>query len=134
MNGLSSFRVVLAVGLAAFVAGCAQPPKSLYMWETFPRQQYDALLGTASSPDSQIQAMEAHATKASGSGAALPPGFRAHLGMLYLSTGNAQKAQQSWLAEKDAFPESSPYLDQLLKRVEGPKAADKAITRNENPA
>ena len=65
----------------------------------------------------QIQDMEAHAQKVRGEGAALPPGFRAHLGMLYLYTGNAEQARALWQAEKEAFPESSPYMDRLLDRL-----------------
>ncbi|HZY18336.1 MAG TPA: DUF4810 domain-containing protein [Ramlibacter sp.] len=127
-------RLATALGAAMLLAGCATAPKPLYMWETFPRQQYETLLASGGSPDSQIQAMEAHAVKARGTGAALPPGFRAHLGMLYLSTGNAAQARQLWLAEKEAFPESSPYLDQLLKRMDGKDRTDKTTAKNENPA
>jgi hypothetical protein len=134
MNRRSLTSAMVAVALATLVAGCAQPPKTLYMWETFPRQQYDALLGSASSPDSQIQAMEAHAAKASGNGAALPPGFRAHLGMLYLGNGNAQQAERLWLAEKTAFPESAPYVDRLLKRLTVPASTEKTTPGKENPA
>ncbi|WP_170064652.1 hypothetical protein [Caldimonas caldifontis] len=44
-----------AVWVALVVlAGCAQPPKPLYMWENFPRQQYDALLREGVSPLEQI--------------------------------------------------------------------------------
>ena len=58
------------------------------MWESFPRQQYETLLGEGTSANDQIQALEAHAAKARGENAALPPGFRAHLGMLYMGAGN----------------------------------------------
>lgn len=64
--------------------------------------------------------MEAHAEKARAANAALPPGFRAHLGMLKLSAGDADQARQMWQAEKLAFPESTPYMDQLLKRLDAP--------------
>lgn len=114
--------------LVAILAGCAQPPKQLYMWETFPRQQYDSLLREGASATDQIGAMEAHAAKARAAAASLPPGFRAHLGMLHLSVGNADQARQLWQAEKVSFPESSAYIDQLLKRLEAMPA------KNENPA
>ena len=64
--------------------------------------------------------MEAHTEKARAANAALPPGFRAHLGMLKLSAGAADQARQMWQAEKLAFPESTPYMDQLLKRLDAP--------------
>lgn len=122
--GVRSWRMLPALGAAAVLAACVQAPKPLYMWETFPRQQYDTLLRQGTSPESQIQAMEQHAVKARGANAELPPGFRAHLGLLYLGAGNADKARELWLTEKAAFPESAPYMDQLLKRMEAdaPKA------------
>ncbi len=118
---LSAFVVVV-------VSGCAQPPKQLYMWESFPKQQYDSLLRDGASGTDQIRAMEVHAEKARAAGAALPPGFRGHLGMLQLSVGNEDQARQLWQAERIHFPEASPYIDQLLKRLE-PKSV-----KNENPA
>jgi hypothetical protein len=131
MSRAHASRCALALGGARLLlVGCAQAPQQLYMWESFPRQQYDALLREGMSPGTQIQALEAHAAKARGSGAALPPGFRAHLGMLYLSSGNADQARQLWLAEKDAFPESAAYIDQLLKRLDG----STKTAKNENPA
>ncbi len=93
------------------------------MWETFPRQQYVYLLREGISPEQQIKEIEAHAEKARAANAQLPPGLRAHLGMLYLSVGNPGRAMELWNAEKIAFPEATPYMDQLLKRLGGPGAA-----------
>ena len=113
------------------LAGCATRPQPLYLWESFPRQQYDALLGAGAGAGvaEQIQALEAHAAKARAESAALPPGFRAHLGMLQLSVGNADGARRLWQEEKTAFPESTPYIDRLLERLNAPKTA-----QLENPA
>ncbi len=114
--------------LAAALTGCAKPPAPpLYLWEDFPRQQYQTLLRTDSGPDAaQVAALQAQAEKARATGTALPPGFRAHLGMLHLRAGNADEARQLWQAEKLAFPESTPYMDQLLKRLDGPGNGGKA--------
>jgi hypothetical protein len=87
------------------------------MWETFPRQQYEALLGEKGTPAEQILAMEAHAEKARAAQAALPPGFRAHLGLLKLDAGDGDAARQYWTDEKTAFPESSPYMNSLLAKL-----------------
>lgn len=121
-------RRALVCGGIALLAGCAQKgPPALYMWEAFPKQQYDTLLRAGASPVEQIGALEAHAEKARGSGAALPPGFRAHLGMLKLSVGDVDQARQLWQSEKTAFPESAPYMDRLLKQLQIP-------SKTENPA
>ena len=129
-HGPSPRRLLLG-GCIALLAGCAQRgPAPLYMWEAFPRQQYAALLREGAGAEEQIRTLEAHAEKARGAQAALPPGFRAHLGMLHLSVSNVDQARQLWLAEKAAFPESAPYMDRLLKRLNAPAKSAK----NENPA
>jgi hypothetical protein len=121
--------VVCILGLA----GCAQTGAPLYMWETYPQQQYAYLLREGMSPDQQIKEIEAHAEKARAANALLPPGLRAHLGMLYLSVGNPGRAMELWNAEKVAFPESTPYMDQLLKRLGGPKPEPAASARRTQP-
>ena len=126
---LSGSFAVLA--LAALTAGCATSPGPLYQWGTFPRQQYDVLLRGGASPVEQIRAMEAHAVKVRAANAALPPGFRAHLGMLKLSLGDTQGAKAAWEAEKTAFPEATHYMDRLLKNVDPPAAG---TAPKENPA
>jgi hypothetical protein len=92
----------------------------MYSWGDFPHQQYDVLSHETANSDEQIHTMEAQAEKARASNLALPPGFRAHLGMLYLNTGNADRARELWVAEKSAFPESASYMDRLLARLQGP--------------
>jgi hypothetical protein len=111
---------------ALLLSACAAPNKPLYAWEGFPRQQYEVLQRSGADANAQIQAMQAHAEKARAAGAALPPGFRAHLGLMQLSVGAAEQARSSWQAEKVAFPESAPYMDQLLKRLDGGAAAQPA--------
>jgi hypothetical protein len=113
-------RSFAALGLLlSLSSGCANRPPPLYLWESFPRQQYEFLLHDGMNPGEQILALESHAEKARGAHAALPPGLRAHLGLLYLNSGNVERARELWLAEKLAFPESTPFLDQLLKRLDG---------------
>lgn len=121
-------RGLLACVGVALLVGCAQKgPGPLYMWEAFPKQQYDALQRGGAPAGDQIAALEAHAEKARAAGAALPPGFRAHLAMLKLSVGDAGEARRLLAAEKTAFPESAPYMDQFLKRLDAPAG-------KENPA
>jgi len=121
----SPTRSLLVGTFIALLAGCAhKAPAPLYMWEAFPKMQYDTLLRPGMAPLEQVGAMEAQAEKARAAGASLPPGFRAHLGMLKLAAGDADQARQLWLAEKAAFPESTPYMDQLLKRLDAPAKKD----------
>jgi hypothetical protein len=128
----TALRRAGALLVLAAAAGCAQKgPPPLYAWGTFSRQQYEALLSDGSPPGEQLQAMQAHVEKSRGLNAALPPGFRAHLGLLHLNSGNPGQARELWLAEKQAFPEGAPYMDQLLKRLEG--GAKPKVATKENP-
>lgn len=123
-------RFVAAAGVV-LLAGCAaKGPGPLYLWESFPRQQYSLLLREGASPAEQIRVLEAHAEKARGANAALPPGFRAHLGLLHLGAGDPQRAKDLWQAERTAFPESAPFMDRLLKRLDG----SAPTAKSENPA
>jgi len=124
-----NFHFMFAALIApALLVGCASQPKQLYMWGSFPKIQYEALQGNLGTATDKIAAMDAHAEKARASNAALPPGFRAHLGMLNLSEGNVDRARQLWIEEKTVFPESASYIDQLLNRL------DRKPTDTEKPA
>jgi hypothetical protein len=125
---MRAVNLVLSIALGSVLAGCVHPPRPpLYLWENFPRQQYDTLLRTDGGVDTeQIIQLLAQAEKARAANAALPPGFRAHLGMLQLNAGNPAEARQLWVAEKTAFPESTPYIDQLLKRLDAPAKTSSA--------
>jgi hypothetical protein len=79
-------------------------------------------------------AMEKHMEKARAANMALPPGFRAHLGMLELNAGHAQRAKELFEAEKSAFPEGAPYMDKLLAKLHGPAAAPQAANADKKPA
>lgn len=116
----ASCHLILALGVAALSTGCVHRTPALYQWGGFPKMQYQTLLRSGDAPAAQVGAMETQAARALGKGAALPPGFRAHLGMLKLSAGNAGAARELWQAEKEAFPESAPYMDQLIKRLDTP--------------
>ena len=119
---------LLCSGVLVFLGGCAQPAKPpLYLWEAFPRQQYDTLSQADSNADEQIRALQAHVEKARATNSALPPGLRAHLGMLLLGVGKIDEARELWEAEKLAFPESTSYMDQLLKRLGAPRKTETPV-------
>lgn len=119
-------RVAAAVAIAT-LAGCAQPAKTLYHWEGYQKQLYEYFKGgDGSDPQEQLRNLQAQAEKAQGKGAALPPGFRAHVGLLDLNLGRPDEAKAQFEAEKAAFPESTPYMDFLLRRMSAPASESKA--------
>lgn len=116
-SALLSRRTAAALALGFALVGCAQPVKPLYHWDGFQRQLYEHFKGDGSSPGEQLLVLEAQAQKAAASGAALPPGFRAHLAIVYLKLGRDAEARLQLEGEKAAFPESAAYMDFLLKNA-----------------
>lgn len=113
--------VVSLLAAAALLGGCANQVKPLYHWEGYQRQVYESLKGDGTSPNEQYAALKTQADKARSAGLALPPGFRAHLGILLLRMGQSDEARAQFEAEKAAFPESAAYMDFVLKSMNSNK-------------
>lgn len=108
----------LGLGLAVLLlAACASKRPTLYEWDQFAKQQYDSLLAPGSSQLQDLEKMKQHAVRTQSSGKALPPGFRAHMGLLLLNAGDATGAQSQFEAERQVFPESAPYIERLFKNA-----------------
>lgn len=67
-----------------------------------------------SSAEEQIIELEKGIQQAAAKGAQVPPGYHAHLGLLYLNTGRTDQALAAWNQEKALFPESTKYIDFLI--------------------
>lgn len=104
------------MALAALLAGCAAP-KTLYSWNGYQTQVYSYLKSDAPAADDQILALEQGVQQAAGASAALPPGYQAHLGLLYLHAGRTDQALAAWELEKEQFPESAPYINYLVSNL-----------------
>jgi hypothetical protein len=109
-------RPLLLAGLLAVgLAGCANRPQPLYYWGSFQDQQYAYFKGDKG-PEDGIQELEKIREEAKSRGKPVPPGLQAHLGMLYGQTGRTDLFEQNLQAERQQFPESSAYVDFLLKK------------------
>jgi hypothetical protein len=108
-------RAILGVLLLLSLVGCAGSPKPLYYWGSYQNQVYGHLKGEKS-PEEQIDKLEEDIEKAASRNMPLPPGFQAHLAILYGNTGNSEKMRRNLEAEKQQYPESSTFMDFLLKK------------------
>lgn len=108
---------LLAAG-SILLAGCAGP-QPLYQWEGYQAQVYEYLSGE--SREAQITALEAGLQKIKAEGGAVPPGYHAQLGMLYLDLGKPDRMVSEFQTEKTLFPEAAPYMDFLLRNVRSAK-------------
>jgi hypothetical protein len=110
--------VILASVL--LLTGCAakQSP-AIYQWGAYQPQVYEYFKGQTGSA-AQIDALEQSLQQIRAKGNTPPPGFHAQLGMLYASVGKSGQAMQEFEAEKELFPESSAYMDFLMKKKSKP--------------
>ncbi|PVY69370.1 hypothetical protein C7414_11849 [Cupriavidus alkaliphilus] len=96
------------------LAGCAAP-KPMYQWEGYQAQVYEYFKGE--SKEAQITALESGLQKIKAQSGSVPPGYHAQLGMLYLNIGKGDQMIKEFQTEKTLFPESTPYMDFLLRNV-----------------
>lgn len=117
-------RVLAVAALGTLLGACAHQPKSMYSWQSYQPSVYAYLKDDGADYAAQSLAMEKNIETARATNAQLPPGFRAHLGMLYLKLGKGDKGLEQLEGEKAAFPESKPFMDFLLRNAS--KTADSA--------
>lgn len=109
---VSLFRFVFPVlAFAVCLSACESSPV-LYSWQSYESQVYAYLSGE--SRGEQIALLERDLAKIKAAGKAVPPGFYAHLGLLYMEAGDDAMAITCFTAEKTAFPEAASYMDFLL--------------------
>lgn len=61
-----------------------------------------------------IDLMESDRSRARKAEKPLPPGWHAHLGLLYHNDGQPDRALAEFAAEKQLFPEATPFMNRLL--------------------
>lgn len=103
------------------LAGCQTTP--LYDWGHYE----DSVLLVTTQPDGfeldeEINTLEIQLQETANKEARVPPGLYAHLGWLLQLRGDVTEAGACFRLEKELFPESAFYMDQLLQRMEGPGA------------
>lgn len=111
-----SLRTCAALVLVAALTGCSTKPQSLYSWNDYPEHVY-AYLKHEASPEEQVLAMESGIQKTNAAQRVLPPGYYAHLGLMYMNVGRTDQALNAWEHEKRVFPESAPYIDYLINNL-----------------
>lgn len=111
MKRMMTSALVLAG--AAMLSACQTAPKTMYQWEGYQPQVYQHFKG--GSPDQQIAVLEKDLQTIGAKGNLPPPGYHAHLGLLYALAGRQDEVVGQFEAEKKLFPESAAYMDFLLK-------------------
>jgi hypothetical protein len=108
---------------AVFFSACASVPGPLYSWGNYEDKVYAYLRGE--SPVAQIGVLQNDLLKIEERGKKAPPGYYAHLGMLYAEVGDHGQAVSCFVVEKTRFPESAVFMDYLLAQL-SPRAGEPA--------
>jgi len=102
--------------LISVLTACAAKPPAVYSWQGYQANLDAYFRATTLSPDAQVQLMEQDLQKIKASGLAVPPGYHAHMGMLYGQQGDLDKFAQQVEQEKTNFPESQTFMDFLTRK------------------
>jgi hypothetical protein len=105
------------IALALTLGVCAsKAPPMLYGWNGYEKNLDTYFRNDQESLDTQSKRMEDELQKMRAAGAATPPGYQAHMGLLYGKQGDLARFQQHLEAEKKQFPESETFVDFLLRK------------------
>ena len=112
-------HLAACIATALLTVGCAsKTTQPLYGWEGYHPQVYEHLKsGGNVDAQQQVAKLEEAQQKIAQRGQALPPGYRAHMGMLYAKAGQTDKSAEAISAEKTHFPESASFMDFLLRTL-----------------
>ena len=109
-------RLLWLAVFAVLLTGCAGP--TLYSWGAYEDVIYKSYATPGSvPPEQQVEALERDYQKARAENKRVPPGFHAHLGVLYFQLGKLDQAIQQLETEKAEFPESAVLIDRLMSNL-----------------
>lgn len=103
--------------MLVLVCSCATKP--LYYWGSYPNAIYAFTNESKEDPKSYIPKLENDIAEAKNrSRKGVPPGLYAHLGVLYVESGDSTKAAEYFNKEAELFPDSQKLMNRFLgKRV-----------------
>lgn len=118
-NSLIKSLLILTVLLTA---GCATNNQQIYAWGQYEDLIYEFHNGEGSiAPQKQIELLQDTIANARVKNKKVAPGIYAHLGMLYSSVGETDKARAALEQERNLFPEAEVFINGMLKRSQATK-------------
>ncbi len=117
MNKIFLITTALAVVL---ISGC-QSTKPLYHYGSYQNNVYAHFKNEDTSVLKEIDELEKTIAKAPKATPNIAPGIYAHLGFLYIQSGQMDTGLGYLAKEKQLYPESAKYIDFLLKNAKAGK-------------
>jgi len=108
---MKSLKNTFLLTVTVLMTGCATN-KNLYNWGAYEPQVYSYFKGD--SPEKQVVELEKHLAEIKNKGDMPPPGFYAHLGMLYSKVGRDSETIGMFDLEKKTYPESSVFINNII--------------------
>lgn len=110
--------VMTMISAAFLMSGCAGQ-KPMYEYGNYSETYYQLKQnGDAETTTAWKTSLEESIEKSNAQAIRIPPGINANLGYLYLKVNDADKAISFFNAEKALYPESTVFMDKLIKKAE----------------
>lgn len=100
------------------LGGCSSNSERLYYHGDYSAAVYSYFRQDDVTLEEQIETLNQIIEDAANNQMLVAPGVHAHLGMLYFETGSPNLGMQHFEAEKALFPESTQYIDFLIKQAQ----------------
>ena len=113
-------KSLVVLGFTGLLFSACVTHNNMYQWDGYESVVYESLEETdARSHDARAKELEETIEKSKSTGKLIPPGLYAQLGYHYYQSGDKTKAIAAFESEKNLFPESSVFIDRLLKTEDG---------------
>jgi hypothetical protein len=107
---------LLVLCVVASIVGCQ---RTLYDWGTYENSVYRMYSSRENfSAAGEVDRLRKEVERTQKHNRLIPPGKMAHLGYLYLMTGDSESARHCLETEKTLFPEGGPFMDFLIAKLE----------------
>lgn len=103
------------------LSGC-QSTKPLYNYGSYQDNVYKHFKNEDSSVTQEIEALEKTISQSAAKNLQVGPGLHAHLGFLYIESGQMDTGIAYLQKEKALYPESAQFIDFLLKNAKAGKS------------
>ena len=111
-------KLFLLCTASLLLEACVSTPVKNYAWGSYETQVYNGYSKPEkATPQIQIDVLEKEVAQAGLKKMPIAPGVYAHIGYQYLLLGNKAKALEYFSLEKQNLPESSVYIDFLVKKI-----------------
>ena len=110
-------KKITLLSVLLLLVGCSSNQQ--YYWDEYEAVIYQYHQNDVVGYDSQASNMEKILEKARSKNKPVPPGFHAHLGLLYANLGQVDKAIAQFDIEKTLFVESVTFMDFLINQTKG---------------